>query len=134
RFRKYIGAVEPPVPVHSLQLLASTSSSSVVAETATYVVHAVRWPAFAAVEGEGLLIEPKGTPVARAIVLPDADQTPEMLAGLAPGLPAEAQTARLLAEQNFQVVVPVLINRQDSWSGNPAIRMTNQPHREWVYR
>ena len=29
---------------------------------------------------------------------------------------------------------PVLINRKDTWSGNPAIRMTNQPHREFLYR
>ena len=28
----------------------------------------------------------------------------------------------------------MLINRQDTWSGNPAIRMTNQPHREFIYR
>ena len=28
----------------------------------------------------------------------------------------------------------MLINRRDTWSGNPAIRMTNQPHREFLYR
>ena len=30
--------------------------------------------------------------------------------------------------------MPVLIDRIDTWSGNPDIRMTNQPHREYVYR
>lgn len=134
RFRKYIGAVETPVAVEALELVATTSHSSVVAETPSYTVHAVRWPAFAKVEGEGLLLQPKGDVVARAVVLPDADQTPEMLAGLASGLAPEQQTARWLAERQIQVVVPVLIDRTDDWAGNPAIRMTNQPHREWVYR
>jgi hypothetical protein len=32
------------------------------------------------------------------------------------------------------VVVPVLIDRKDTLSGNPKIWMTNQPHREWLYR
>ena len=39
-----------------------------------------------------------------------------------------------LAENGCQVLVPVLIDRADTWSGVPAIRMTNQPHREWIYR
>ena len=34
----------------------------------------------------------------------------------------------------MQVVVPTLISRDDTWSGNPAIRFTNQPHREFIYR
>jgi dienelactone hydrolase len=32
------------------------------------------------------------------------------------------------------VLVPTLIDRQDTWSGNPRLRMTNEPHREFVYR
>jgi hypothetical protein len=33
------------------------------------------------------------------------------------------------------VLVPVLINRQDMWSGDSHIpRLTNQPRREWIYR
>jgi dienelactone hydrolase len=57
-----------------------------------------------------------------------------MLAGLAPGLEPFAQFARRLAENGCQVLVPVLIDRADTWSGIPGIRMTNQPHREWIYR
>ena len=31
--------------------------------------------------------------------------------------------------------MPVLIDRKDTWSGNPTFgRMTNQPHREFIYR
>ena len=69
------------------------------------------------------------------IALPDADWTPEMLVGLGDGVSPEAQFARRLAEQGCRVVVPTLIDREDEWSGNPKIgRMTNQTHREFIYR
>src|SRR4030095_6746208 len=72
---------------------------------------------------------------ARVVALPDADQTPEMLAGLVGDLPRDRQWARLLAENGCEVLVPVLINRDDTRSGNPTLkRFTNQPHREWIYR
>ena len=58
-----------------------------------------------------------------------------MLAGLSPGLAPERQFASRLAEHGCEVLVPVLIDRQDTWSGNPRLqRFTNQPHREWIYR
>ncbi len=57
-----------------------------------------------------------------------------MLAGLAAGLDPKEQFARRLAENGCQVLIPVLIDRQDTWSGIPGVRMTNQPHREWIYR
>ena len=68
------------------------------------------------------------------VALPDADQSPEQICGLAPGVASEKQFARRLAESGFQVVVPTLVDRSSRWSGNPAIRMTDQPHREWIYR
>src|SRR5689334_9552057 len=53
----------------------------------------------------------------------------------AAGVPKEAQFARRLAENGCRVLVPVLIDRKDTWSGNPKLgRMTNQPHREFIYR
>ncbi len=45
------------------------------------------------------------------IVLPDADQTPEQIAGLVPGVPADSQVARRLAESGCRVIVPTLIDR-----------------------
>src|SRR5262249_2557082 len=45
------------------------------------------------------------------------------------------QYARILAENYVRVLVPTLIDRRDEYSGNPRLgRMTNQPHREFVYR
>jgi len=43
-----------------------------------------------------------------------------MLAGLSPGLVPERQFARRLAENGCEVLVPVLIDRQDTWSGMRA--------------
>src|SRR5205807_316113 len=79
------------------------------------------------VSGAGLLLQPDGPPVARVVALSDADQTPEMAVGLAPGVEREAQFARRLAESGCQVLIPTLIDRRDTWSGSPEIRMTNQP-------
>ena len=90
---------------------------------------------FEGVYGEGLFLEPKGRPIACMVAIPDADQTPEMLTGLAPGLAPERQFARRLAENGCAVLVPVLINRQDTLSSRPKLkRTTNLPHREWIYK
>ena len=135
-FRACIGAVDERLSPPRLEVVGGTSTPPApVAETDRYNVYAVRWPVFQNVFGEGLLLQPKTPPVARVVAVPDADQTPEMLAGLAPGIAVESQLARRLAEQGCQVIVPVLVNRQDTWSGIEALqRFTNQPHREWIYR
>ena len=135
RFHKAIGVVDPRLPVQALEYVGSTAEPSLVAETPTYRIYSVRWPLFENVHGEGLFLQPKGDVRARVVAIPDADQSPEMFAGLAPGIAPESQLARRLAENGCQVIVPVLIDRQDTWSGNAALkRFTNQPHREWVYR
>ena len=131
---KILGVVDQRVPFKSLELITSTRDSAVLAETPQFKVLAVRWPVLEGVTGEGLLLEPKSAPRAQVIALPDADQTPEQLAGVAPGTPAKAQWARSLAAAGCRVIIPTLIDRRDEWSGNPRIRFTNQPHREWIYR
>ncbi len=42
--------------------------------------------------------------------------------------------ARRLAENGCTVLVPALIDRSDRGSGDPALLMTNEPHREWIHR
>jgi dienelactone hydrolase len=135
RLRKILGVVDERVPFTDLEYVGGPKTPSLVAETDLYKVHAVRWPVLPGVEGEGLLLEPKGKVVANVIALPHADWTPEMLAGLAVGVPKEGQYARRLAEAGCRVLVPTLIDRKDTYSGNPKFgKMTNQPHREFVYR
>jgi dienelactone hydrolase len=134
RFRKMIGAVDARVSVTALELDATTSRPAEIAVGPGYHIYAVRWPVFDDLQAEGLLLDPEIPPRARIVAVPDADLTPEVLAGLAPGVAAVAQFARRLAEKGCQVVIPTLIDRRDTWSGIPGIKMTNQPHREWIYR
>ncbi len=107
---------------------------ALVAETDAYRVYQVRWPVLEGVWGEGLLLRPRTAPKACIVALPDADQTPEQAVGLAPGVPAASQFARRLAENGFEVVVPVLIDRSQRWSGSDEFGYTPQTHREWIYR
>jgi dienelactone hydrolase len=133
RLAKILGVVDPRVPAR-VERFGDDDNPALVADTDRYRVYQVRWPVLDGVDGEGLLLEPKGKALAHVIALPDADQTPEQLAGLASGVAKPAQFARRLAENGFQVIVPVLIDRSDRWSGNPDVAWTNQPHREWIYR
>jgi dienelactone hydrolase len=132
-FSKIIGAVDERLPA-ILERFGDDDNPALVAEAAQYKIYQVRWPAVDGVWAEGLLLEPKGKPRASVVALPDADQTPEQLAGLAAGIPPESQLARRLAEHGAAVLVPTLIDRTDQWSGHPLIAWTNQPHREWIYR
>lgn len=133
RFQRIIGLVDPRVPV-TLERFGDDRHPALVSETTTFQVFQARWPVLEGVHGEGLLLEPRGKVVGMVVALPDADQTPEQLVGLAPGLGATSQFARRLAENGFLVLVPVLVDRSDGASGNPRVRMTNQPHREWIHR
>ncbi|MFH1268835.1 MAG: dienelactone hydrolase family protein, partial [Planctomycetota bacterium] len=133
RLAKILGIVNPRVPVR-MERFGDDENPALVARTDRYSVYQVRWPVLEGVFGEGLLLEPAAEPVGHAVAIPDADQTPEQITGLAPGVPNESQFARRLAENGFRVVVPAILDRSDEWSGNPRIAMTNQPHREWIYR
>ncbi|GAA4444782.1 hypothetical protein GCM10023091_35490 [Ravibacter arvi] len=83
-------------------------------------------------EMKGLLLRPKAIK-ARVVMVPDADQTPEELAGIPAG--GGAAPALQLARQGVQVLVPALISRKQVLSGSPSLGIyTNQPHREWLYR
>lgn len=134
RLRKLLGVTDARVKP-DLQHVAGPDGPAFVADAGTYKVLAVRWGALPGVEGEGLLLEPKGKPVGVVVAIPDADQTPEQLCGLAPGMLPQAQFARRLAEHGCRVIVPALIDRKDDLSANPKLnRATNQSHREFVHR
>ncbi len=133
RLKTILGVVDARLSV-VLERYGDDDNPSLAAETESYRIWQVRWSVLPGVTGEGLLAEPKSAPVADVVAVPDADQTPEQLLGLSPGVPAASQFARVLAANGFRVLVPVLISRANDFSGNPLLRMTNQPHREWIYR
>jgi len=138
-FRSILGAVDERAPVEMERL-------DKVGETEKYTVQEVRWPVLQKVVprpalqdwptldvpeqvfGEGLLLEPKGETRGYVIAIPDADQDPEDLVGMSPGIEEKSQFARHLVENDFTVVVPVIIDRTNRWSRN-----TNRPSRSWIY-
>lgn len=117
-------------PRVSMERFAYDRDSILVAETSKYRVYQVRWPVLSRIWGEGLLLEPKGKATASVIAIPDADQTPEQLAGLAEGIAPKSQFARQLAENGMRVLVPVLIDRSLLFPGD----VKAQTQREWLYR
>ena len=126
RLARLIGA-DGPRATPELSYIAAKP----LARGSNYHIHAVRWRVFARVDAEGLLLEPRRPARATVVALPDADWTPERIAGLEGAHPAYA--ARL-ARSGCRVLVPTLIDRACTHSGLPGVRMTNQPHREYLYR
>ena len=93
QFMKNIGVVDPRVPV-AIERFGDDDNPALVADTPAYRIYQVRWRVLEGVSGEGLLLQPKRQPLAHIVALPDADQTPEQIAGLATGVAPEARFAR----------------------------------------
>jgi dienelactone hydrolase len=130
-----VNKLDVRMPMAGLEYLSSSVHELRLAEAAKYVVHAVRWPVLDGVNGEGIYLKQRGEATACIVLLPDADQTPEELAGLVEGKEVLGQAAHELALAGCDVVIPALINRQSDFSGNPELGLrTNQSHREWIYR
>jgi len=136
RLARILGVRDPRVRFADLELVATRSESALIGKGDRYDVFAVRWPALEGVFGEGLLLEPTGaTPRANVIVVPDCEQLPEALAGMARGVPAESEMARRLAESGCRVIVPLLVNRETQLSSIAGgRRKSTANHRELLYR
>jgi dienelactone hydrolase len=135
RLAHILGVRDPRVPFDAPELVGTTAQPALVGRGENFEAFAVRWPAFGDVHGEGLLLVPKGKKVADVIAIPDADQTPEQITGLMPGVPAESQYARRLAESGCRVLVPVLIDRKMSKRHAPnSTSGGNLTSREFLYR
>ncbi len=117
-----------------LELMTNSHLEPYTVATKTCKIQAVRWQVFDQLSAEGLLIRPKGKIIARIVLIPDADDVPEVLAGLQKGGPGY-NIGRQLAESGWEVLIPTLVSRSDTFSGNPSLGLfTNQTHREWIYR
>lgn len=131
RLAHILGVRDTRVPFSSPELMATIRQSARIGGTESYDVLSIRWPSVGQMHGEGLLLVPRrDRPAADVIVLPDANQSPEQIAGLVPGVPAPSQIARRLAESGCRVVVPALISRDRKRRiGRPLLT-----HREFIYR
>lgn len=134
RLQRILGAVDQRTPFTELEFLTTSRRSSLVGRGESYDIHVVRWPVLTGVTAEGLLLVPTRRPVlADIIAIPDADQTPEVLAGLI-DCDAHHQFGRRFAENGCRVLIPTIIDRRSTHSVTGAGRKTNQTHREFVYR
>src|SRR5262249_9172765 len=107
-----IGVRDPRVPFDALEFVSPAAPPAPLGRAAGYAIWAVGWPVLDGITGEGLLLEPVGKkPVAGVVAIPDCSQTPEMLAGMADGVPRDSQLACRLAENGCRVLVPALIDR-----------------------
>jgi len=135
RLAHILGIRDERVPFESPEVVSNLGQPPLVGQGEGFEVYAVRWPAVGDIHGEGLLLVPqRDTPLANVIAIPDADQTPEQIAGLAEGVAPESQYARRLAESGCRVLVPMLINRRLSQfeiEGRPSAPLSN---REFLYR
>jgi hypothetical protein len=84
------------------------------------VARAAWRPVLEDITAEGIMIQPSAQSRGCVVAVPDADEPPERFGA-----------AQRIAATGFTVIFPALINRADTYSANRAIRMTNQPHREW---
>ncbi len=140
KLAKMLGVIDPRLPFAAPEIMAPVGEQPQVAAASTFSVFAVRWPVLGdpspqgqglpSIVAEGLLLEPAAAAKAAVVVIPDAGQTPEQLAGLLPGLEPAQQTARLLAEAGCRVVVPAVVSRQREKRLNRA----DLTQREYLHR
>lgn len=140
-FKRLIGAVDERLPV-VMERFGDERNPALVAETDLYRVFQVRWSVLDGVWGEGLLVEPTGRPAGYAVVVPDAELSPEQYMGLAEGIAPEARFARRLVEQGIMLVIPTLVQRAEldpdllpiPEEAKSRLARSHQTYREWLYR
>ncbi len=143
KLRTYIGAVDPRVAGRGLENLELTNLTGKVSpgtrrprkQSERYSVLPARWQVFQNVTAEGIILYPAEDEIVGLVVaIPDATWSPEAFCGADPTQPEACPLPRSLVEQGLLVIIPTLLSRDDTHAGNPDLVLTNQSHREWVYR
>ncbi len=141
---KIIGATAPRVSPVVVSFDRAFGDPEFVAESrGNFRVRSVRWSVYEGFDAEGLLLEPiDRDPIANVVYLPDADETPEIAAGIAIAqvnskdhsvskFGSTAIAARLAAS-GCRVVIPTLVGRSRDYK--PPIDRNRHTNREWIYR
>lgn len=132
--KKRLGVVESRI-TPQMQVLNDDRLKSYKVENNDCVITAVKWSVLDGLAAEGLFLEPKGEKIGQIVFIPDADIVPEVFAGLQNPDEVGYGVARRFAEAGWEVLIPVLVSRSDTFSGVSRLnKFTNQPHREWIYR
>ena len=134
---KRLGVVEERVQSH-IEILTNSKAAGLKAfkiELPKCTISAIHWQVLDGLSAEGILVQPKGKVTARVVMIPDADVTPEVLAGMQLSGHVGFAAAQQLANNGIEVIIPTLISRDSKYSGNKSLDMsTTLPHREWLYR
>lgn len=132
QLRALLGVVDQRLPVR-MEFFGDQENPALVAETERLQVFQVRWPVLDGVNGEGLLLKPRGEVLGRVIVIPDASQTPEDLVGLSESA-VNSAWVRQLAESGLLVIVPAIVDRDKLITDNAQRQRADLTSREWIYR
>jgi len=135
RLKKILGVVDERVKPN-LEYVSGPGKTGLVEERDGCKVYAVRWAVLPGVDAEGLLIEPKGKPLANVVLLGHPGDIYGQKGD--PAANAEIATEQFgyrLAACGIRVLIPALLSRESHLSQNPKLkRATNIPHREFVHR
>jgi len=116
RLREILGAGDRRVGFRSPELAGTLAEPALICQGSGYSVYSVRWPVLEGLSAEGLLWNPAGVPKARAVVIPDAGESPERL-----------PLAARLAAAGCQVLSPLTLDLA-------TVPKTQQTRREFIYR
>ena len=131
--KKILGIIDSPQSTEDLELLETLNKPALIFENKQYKILKIRWQVIEGLHGEGLLIEPKGKPIAQIVAIPPPDIIPESFCGLTND--KSIPIGKILADLGCRVIVPTLIDRKQGFSNNLEIsRKTNIPRREFIYR
>ncbi len=130
RLAHLAGVRDLRIDFEDLEVIGFTSRSALVGKNHAFKALRVRWPTIRELHAEGLLLVPSRPNGINIVAIPDADHTPEMITGLAPGITAASQYARRLAESGCQVLIPTILSRKlEQRNGRATLT-----HREYIYR
>lgn len=136
KLQTIIGAVDKRVAPSAFAELVSVDEAQVSAAAKGYSAKPIGWKVLPGLNAEGLILRPAGGGESKAvvIVIPDSRWSPADFCGATAGGKAISTLPQTLVENGCAVIIPTLLSRDDEFAGNPEIAMTNQTHREWVYR
>src|SRR5215469_3784890 len=84
---RMLGVVDAREGVEAIEFITTTDEPALIGRAGDVKIYAVRWPVVGPIHAEGLMLVPGGKILADVVGVPDADQTPEMICGLSPGVP-----------------------------------------------
>lgn len=134
RLTKLLGVVDARLP-QRIENYGKWSEGTRVTPTDGKLITRIRWDVLPGFQAEGIFILGKGEKrFATVIAVPDSNQIPEQLAMGEYGKNIDPYV-RHLVDRGCDVIIPTLLNRSDTQSGNAVLkRATNQSHREFVQR